>query len=192
MRYRAAAAQDVEAVAQLHAESWPRNYRGAYLDSFLDGDVFADRLTVWADRLTHSWSHQYTTWGALLENLHVEHSLKGRGTGTRLMSETARELLARRPATGLYLWVLEHNTKAQRFYDARGGTAVERAIRGPFPGGGTAGRAEVRVGPSIEPDRRALITKRRPPTPRRAFRSSCRPRCTTAMRERSDAVRWPI
>jgi hypothetical protein len=54
------------------------------------------------------------------------------------MSETAGILLARRPSMGLYLWVLEQNTTAQSFYNARGGTAVERAVRGPFPGGGTA------------------------------------------------------
>jgi ribosomal protein S18 acetylase RimI-like enzyme len=159
MKYRTASEHDVEAIALLHADSWRRNYRGAYLDSFLDRDVVADRLTVWADRLTQPWSHQYTivaeldravvgfahtildddpTFGALLENLHVAHHLKRHGTGTRLMSETAGVLLARRPSTGLYLWVLEQNATAQAFYTARGGTAVERAVRGPFPGGGTA------------------------------------------------------
>ena len=54
------------------------------------------------------------------------------------MAETGRELLARRPSSALYLWVLEQNTAAQGFYQARGGTAVERTVRGPFPGGGTA------------------------------------------------------
>jgi ribosomal protein S18 acetylase RimI-like enzyme len=159
MRYRTATPHDVEAIALLHAESWRRNYRGAYLDSFLDDDVFADRFAVWTDRLTKPGSNHYTivaehdgsvvgfahtildddpTWGALLENLHVAHNLKRQGAGTRLMSETACELLTRRPGTGLYLWVLEQNTAAQGFYDAHGGTAVERTIRGPFPGGGTA------------------------------------------------------
>jgi ribosomal protein S18 acetylase RimI-like enzyme len=159
MKYRTAGAHDVDAIALLHADSWRRNYRGAYLDSFLDGEVLADRLAVWTDRLTQPWSNQYTivaeldgavvgfahtildndpTWGALLENLHVAHNLKRQGSGTRLMSETAGVLLERRPSMGLYLWVLEQNTTAQGFYDARGGTIVERAVRGPFPGGGTA------------------------------------------------------
>ena len=159
VKFRMATERDVEAVAALHADSWRRNYRGAYLDSFLDGDVFEDRLAVWTDRLTPPRSNQYTvvaehggevagfahtildsdpTWGALLENLHVAHELKRRRTGTRLMAETGRELLARRPSSALYLWVLEQNTAAQGFYEARGGTAVERTVRGPFPGGGTA------------------------------------------------------
>jgi ribosomal protein S18 acetylase RimI-like enzyme len=154
-----ATANDVEAIAALHADSWRRNYRGAYLDSFLDGDVLVDRRAVWTGRLTKEQSDQYTvvaehdgevagfahtildedpTWGALLENLHVAHDLKRRRTGSRLMAEAAGELLARRPSSALYLWVLEQNTAAQGFYDARGGTPVERTVRGPFPGGGTA------------------------------------------------------
>ncbi len=151
--------RDVEAIADLHADSWRRNYRGAYLDSYLDGDVLADRRAVWTDRLTQPSTNHFTlvaereretvgfahtildddpAWGALLENLHVAPDLKRRGTGTRLMSETAREVLGRRRLSGLYLWVLEQNTPAQGFYEARGGTSVERTVRGPFPGGGTA------------------------------------------------------
>lgn len=38
-------------VAALHADSWRRHYRGAYSDSFLDGDVLADRLAEWSARL---------------------------------------------------------------------------------------------------------------------------------------------
>ena len=50
-RFRLAASDDAQAVADLHARSWRRHYRGAYSDAFLDGDVIADRLAVWADRL---------------------------------------------------------------------------------------------------------------------------------------------
>ncbi|MBV9411286.1 MAG: GNAT family N-acetyltransferase, partial [Acidimicrobiia bacterium] len=39
VRCRVATIDDVEAIAALHADSWRRNYRGAYLDSYLDGDV---------------------------------------------------------------------------------------------------------------------------------------------------------
>jgi ribosomal protein S18 acetylase RimI-like enzyme len=159
MSVRAATARDVEIIAGLHADSWRRNYRGAYLDAYLDGDVVTDRRAVWTDRLArprsdhftivaerdgifHGFAHtildQDPTWGALLENLHVAHELKRQGIGTRLMAESARVLIQRRPATGLYLSVLEQNTAAQAFYAARGGTPVERKIAGPFPGGGHA------------------------------------------------------
>jgi ribosomal protein S18 acetylase RimI-like enzyme len=158
MRYREATVHDIEAIARLHADSWRRNYRGAYLDDFLDGDVLSDRMNVWSELLEQPEPDQVTIvadrdgvvegfvhatvqgdprWGAFLHNLHVAHEMRGQGIGRRLMSETARTLISRRPGVGLYLWVLEQNEPAQAFYDARGGACVERAVR-PMRGGGHA------------------------------------------------------
>ena len=87
--------------------------------------------------------------GALLENLHVLHELKGQGIGTHLMAASARAALDSRPGAGLYLWVLDQNAAAQAFYAARGGVEAGREVRGPFPGGGTAlGRRIVWPDPS--------------------------------------------
>ena len=41
------------------------------------------------------------------------------------------------PASGLYLWVLEQNVKAQAFYEALGGRRTERA-EVTAPGGDSA------------------------------------------------------
>jgi GNAT superfamily N-acetyltransferase len=156
---RPAERRDVEAIAALHADSWRRNYRGAYLDSYLDGDVVTDRLLVWRERITRPDAGSRTivaehdgafagfahvkldddpTWGALLENLHVVHGLKRQGIGTRLMAAAARVVLASTPGAGLYLWVLDVNVAAQVFYAARGGVEAGREMRGPFSGGGSA------------------------------------------------------
>ncbi len=54
MRYREATAGDAAAIAGLHADRWRRHYRGAYLDSFLDGEVVTDRMAEWAGRLTRA------------------------------------------------------------------------------------------------------------------------------------------
>src|SRR6266700_3075861 len=126
MPYRHATVRDASAIAELHADSWRRNYRGAYLDSYLDGDVGTDRLAVWterlsrsdADRLTlvadedgivvgfvHTILDEHPTWGAYLENLHVAHDRKRGGIGKALVITTARELTERRATSGLYLWV---------------------------------------------------------------------------------------
>jgi hypothetical protein len=48
---RSARPPDASAVAALHADSWRRHYRGAYADSYLDGDLEIDRLAVWSQRL---------------------------------------------------------------------------------------------------------------------------------------------
>ena len=50
----------------------------------------------------------------------------------------ARAVLAERPGSGLYLWVLEKNVNARAFYDARGGTCVE--ARAVLPPGGDQAR----------------------------------------------------
>src|SRR5439155_16489810 len=76
--------------------------------------------------------------GARLDNLHVAYALKGHGVGTGLMAQTASALIQARPKRGLYLWVLEQNSAAQAFYEARGGTRAGQRLGGPFPGGGRA------------------------------------------------------
>jgi ribosomal protein S18 acetylase RimI-like enzyme len=157
--YRPARKADAGGVAWLHGDSWRRNYRGAYADDYLDGDVLLERRAVWSERLAeprpecqtvvaeadgqivgfvHTIFDADPQWGALLENLHVVHDRKGSGVGTRLMAESAAAVLSTPHPTGLFLWVLEQNTAAQAFYDARGGVCVGGELRGPFPGGGRA------------------------------------------------------
>jgi ribosomal protein S18 acetylase RimI-like enzyme len=157
MELRPARAHDSTAIALLHADSWRRNYRGAYPDAFLDGDVEADRRSLWAERLTDPSADQHTIvaeigdgvvgfvhlicdddpeWGALIDNLHVIHERKGQGIGTVLMAAAAQALLDAHPQSpSIYLWVLEQNTAAQAFYEARGGKRVGRGTVNP-PGGG--------------------------------------------------------
>jgi GNAT superfamily N-acetyltransferase len=155
IRFRSAFAADADAIALLHAESWRRHYRGAYSDEYLDGPVYADRQAVWTERLEQQGPETSTIvavldgqvvglahtvygddpqFGALLDNLHVTHELKGQGVGTRLMSETAQRLLSGYVGMPLHLWVLVQNTDGQAFYDARGGVCVERRSREPLPG----------------------------------------------------------
>lgn len=159
VRYHDATSRDADSIASLHADSWRRHYRGAYLDTYLDGDVAADRREVWRRRLGQSTQGRITViarrdeeivgfahtildedppWGSLLENLHVKSELKRKGLGSGLLSETARRLIRVRPAGSLHLWVLDQNRAAEAFYESRGGTRVETQLRGPFPGGGHA------------------------------------------------------
>jgi ribosomal protein S18 acetylase RimI-like enzyme len=154
LRFRVAGPADAPAVAALHAESWRRHYRGAYSDDFLDGDVVADRVAVWTDRLLEPDPRRCTilaesdrlagfantffdddpAWGALLDNLHVADGHRRRGIASHLLALTAGALVERGGRSGLYLWVLEQNAEAQAFYEARGAERVERAPVSP-PGG---------------------------------------------------------
>jgi ribosomal protein S18 acetylase RimI-like enzyme len=154
LQFRLAGPADAKAVANLHADSWRRHYRGAYSDAFLDGDVVADRLAVWTDRLREPDPRRCTIlaedgrlvgfantlfdddpiWGALLDNLHVAEWHKRRGIASRLLALTAEALMERPERTRMYLWVLEQNVDAQAFYEARGGSYVGRGVVSP-PGG---------------------------------------------------------
>jgi ribosomal protein S18 acetylase RimI-like enzyme len=138
--YREAIAVDAAAIADLHADSWRRHYRFAYPASFFDSSLDEDRLAVWTERLskpegTHTLVAEQSglvgfvhvvfdgdpEWGALVDNLHVRHDQQRSGIATHLMRSAAVEVVTAAPGVGLYLWVLEHNTRAQAFYDAIGG-----------------------------------------------------------------------
>jgi ribosomal protein S18 acetylase RimI-like enzyme len=154
LRLRAAGPADAEQVALLHADSWRRFYRGAYADSFLDGDVVADRRDVWSSRLAvpgssatilaeddtglvgfvHIVLDEDPRWGSLVDNLHVTRNRQRSGIGRALLARAAHTVAQRASDPSMYLWVLEQNTAAQRFYRACGGTYVERRPVSP-PGG---------------------------------------------------------
>lgn len=154
LRFRAAGPGDAENMALLHADSWRRHYRGAYSDTFLDGDVVADRRSVWTSRLStpsgsatvvaeddtrltgfvHVVFDEDGRWGSLIDNLHVIQHRRRTGLGTALLSRAAEAVAERGRGNAMHLWVLEQNSAAQEFYRALGGTCVEKAPVSP-PGG---------------------------------------------------------
>lgn len=116
LRFRPVGAADAIAVAALHADSWRRHYRGAYSDSFLDGDVAADRERVWTERLrtadgatqtvlaedaagivgfAHVVFDSSPIWGALLDNLHVAQRCRRQGVGSELLVLMAQPVTER-------------------------------------------------------------------------------------------------
>jgi GNAT superfamily N-acetyltransferase len=160
IRFRPATAPaDVEAIAALHADNWRRHYRGAYSDEFLDGDLLSDRRVAWSARLADPGPGTATTvaehdghlvgfvhvvfdldpeWGSLLYNLHVVHERRRTGIGRRLLQHAARAVGDNARGDGMFLWVLEQNVAAQRFYLACGATATD--VEPVPPPGGDPGR----------------------------------------------------
>ncbi len=151
---RTANADDAEQIALLHADSWRRHYRGAFADTFLDGDIETDRLAVWTARLAtpantetvlaehegrlvgfvHVMFDHETRWGSLVDNLHVVHDQRRAGIGSQLLARAAQAVTERATGNAMHLWVLQQNTSAQHFYRASGATCVEEAAASP-PGG---------------------------------------------------------
>lgn len=154
LTFRPAGPNDAEAIALLHADSWRRHYRGAYSDSYLAGDVVADRRAVWSSRLAaptpsatilaeddsglagfvHVVFDNDEEWGSLVDNLHVVTDRHRSGIGRALMRRAGAAVGEHASSTAVYLWVLEQNVRAQAFYGALGGACVEKTAVEP-PGG---------------------------------------------------------
>lgn len=147
---------DADALARLHVESWRSAYRGILPDVFLDGPLEEDRLRLWRERAALPSDQRPLVltarldaalvgfacvfpgadgrWGALLDNLHVSPELRGQGIGARLF-----EMARRRPYPAgtngrLYLWVLEANADARRFYERHGGVPADQILGDVAPG----------------------------------------------------------
>jgi ribosomal protein S18 acetylase RimI-like enzyme len=115
----------------------------------LDHEVFAERSGVWAKRFDVANPKQLITvaeidgemvgfgcaylddhpkYGALLDNLHVMSNAQGLGIGSKLMADVARKCAVHDPNSGIYLWVLQQNSKAIDFYAALGGQWIETVM----------------------------------------------------------------
>jgi GNAT superfamily N-acetyltransferase len=147
IHYREATQLDTEKIALLHARSWQIHYRGMWSDRFLDGSVQEERLAAWQHKLAKPKPNQYTlvaeddhalcgfacifvnddpVWGSLLDNLHVIPESHGKGVGTHLLKLATRWVYTQNPDSKLYLWVLEQNVNARKFYERLG--AVNREV----------------------------------------------------------------
>jgi GNAT superfamily N-acetyltransferase len=141
MRFRDATLADAPRIAALHAASWGRAYRGMLSDEYLDTVLESDRARVWIERLTTPKPKQRVVLaeitdqlagfacafgaedpdlGTLLDNLHVRHDFQQQGVGARLMMQIASWCQTEFVGEGLFLWVLEPNLKARRFYEHLG------------------------------------------------------------------------
>jgi len=156
MHFRRAEARDADRIAQLHAESWRRTYRGMMRDEFLDGDVFTNRYHAWRELLATAGKfvllaedganlvgficvtgNEDVLWGSYIDNLHIAGTHTRRGVGRALMGHAAKWLRDSYAGTSIYLWVMRGNDRARRFYEALGAANVgERSLLDP--GGGSA------------------------------------------------------
>jgi ribosomal protein S18 acetylase RimI-like enzyme len=145
IEYRTAERGDADAIALLHTRSWRESYRGSFSDAFLDGELPEERIHVWRERLGQPAPNQHIRlafdgsnlvgfvctyagrdpdWGSLIDNLHVAREAKRGGIGASLMRQAGAWLETRDPDSGVYLFVLEVNAPARRFYERLGGRNV--------------------------------------------------------------------
>ena len=157
LEFRQAEASDARVIAELHAQSWRNTYRGILRDDYLDGDILGERVALWEQRLGSREAPQIalvavdegcpvgfafvlagadSTWGAMLDNLHVLPAAQGRGIGKQLLHRASVWVRDHFPGQGIFLWVFEANVHARDFYERLGASVVERTVVEP-PGGGS-------------------------------------------------------
>jgi len=163
MLYRPATLDDAAAIAAIHAENWGRGaYRGPFWDESLLAPLAGERRQAWTARLSAPPATQYTVvaeadgavvgfvctygedherWGSLLDNLHVLPDWQGKGLGKALFLKSVEWCAREYPDIGMYLLVLEGNTRARRMYERFG--AMDAASESWEPPGG--GRLASRV-----------------------------------------------
>ena len=145
MNIRPATTADAALIAELHAASWRVAYRNVLKDAYLDGDILSERVALWNERMYAPDEGQHiliaesdgeavgftcvyvdhdAEWGNFVDNLHVRQAHWRAGIGAALMVETARLCRAHARSRGMYLWVLESNDRARRFYE-RMGAAID-------------------------------------------------------------------
>jgi hypothetical protein len=153
---REATKLDSAAIAHLHAESWRSAYRGILSDDYLDQCAHTERTALWQSRFSEIASKPFfavlaedgaalvgfacvfprenPTFGSFLDNLHVAPQSIGQGIGRQLLGGVAGRLIADKVRGGLYLWVIEKNSRARKFYTKAGAVEVER-VELPMPDG---------------------------------------------------------
>jgi ribosomal protein S18 acetylase RimI-like enzyme len=142
---RVAAAKDLARIAELHAASWRVAYRRILPDAFLDEALIEDRMARWSgtlDRMAPSdrlliaesdgallgfvaaWTSEALgcegEFDLYIDNLHVRPDLRGQKLGEHLM-RTLASTLVHAGGVRAYLWLLDGNTQAHRFYRRLGG-----------------------------------------------------------------------
>ncbi len=145
--FRNATSKDARAIAQLHSSNWQHAYRNILTDDYLDKVVVADRMAFWTNRLSQGVPasiyirlaenqnllmgfvcaiHDHdSTWGTLIDNLHVRPAAQGTGLGRQLVQDAAAWVVRQEEQQGMYLWVYKENLNARGFYERMGGEAVE-------------------------------------------------------------------
>lgn len=143
MEIRIATPDDVDAVAELHANSWRTACAMLFPAHYLDGPLGADRQRVWRAQMNTPVpaaalfvaEEDNTLLGfvylepqpdsrILLDNLHVRPGNTGSGLGRRLLRHSLAWSATAHPGQVLCLEGLHGNTRAIAFYECHGSQGV--------------------------------------------------------------------
>jgi GNAT superfamily N-acetyltransferase len=143
VRLRDATVEDARGIAGVHVDAWRWAYRDLMPDAVLDGLSVDEREATWRERLSdlrpgagclvaeergriigfvgYGAPEERTETAGLGEvyAIYLERSAVGTGVGRELFVEATRRLHGQ-GYTRAFLWVLETNERARRFYERAG------------------------------------------------------------------------
>ena len=143
---RRAQAADSAALARVQIDSWRSAYVGIVSDEYLAHFTYAEQAQDWreifasnlndviyvaeADQVVgYAWARQglgeLPDYDAELLSMHLLPAWRRRGIGERLLS-VVMSALEQRGVESLFLWTLEKNLPAHKFYEKLGGVRVGR------------------------------------------------------------------
>ena len=142
VKLRKAEPKDAAALGHIQVTSWRSAFRNIASDNFLDHMVSEENQTEdWKEILAekdpvifvaelakapvgYAWAQleddKSVEWDAELVSMHILPEHKRQGIGRKLFAVTVAHL-KRQGCKSIYLWVLEENHPARKFYEALGG-----------------------------------------------------------------------
>jgi len=141
----------IDDVSRVYAQSWKSAYRGIVPQDYLDSSIPEDRWSkILLGELSNLWvvsdgkriigsstyapakDEKYSGWGEII-SIYLLPECFHQGIGTKLLRASMNELFTL-GYSNLYLWVLEDNCSARRFYEKNGfrfnGDAMQSVIGG--------------------------------------------------------------
>ena len=132
MSVRRALREDAEVVGEIHSKAWKSAYRGLFPDDHIDSDTASRRTGEFLESIKDDKCMYFLLEASgqpagivktcecdnvlEIESIYILSEHRGQGLG----AEAIDFILAYKPWDGIFLWVLEDNIKARRFYEKNG------------------------------------------------------------------------
>ena len=131
MRVRIASREDADIVGKVHSDAWKSAYRGIFSDEYIDSDTASKRRNEFLDSVqddtctyflleesdqaagivkTHESNNTIE-----IESIYILSEFRGTGIGRQFI-----DFIKANRSGSIFLWVLEVNTNARRFYEKNG------------------------------------------------------------------------
>lgn len=132
MKVRKAVKEDSAIVGEVHSKAWKSAYRGIFPDEYIDADTAAKRTAEFLESIKDSKCTYFLLEEAdqaagivktredddslEIESIYFLEEYRGKGIGGQFMDY----IKTYKHFDSIFLWVLEDNAKARRFYENNG------------------------------------------------------------------------